>query len=522
MKLVPLARGAAALALAALAACTDDVVTPSGAAPAEAAASQGAADGGRYIVVFRDGVADVPGLARRLTAEHGGTLRYVYQRALRGFAATLPAGAVEALRRNPNVAYVEVDQVGRLAQTTQSNATWGLDRIDQRSLPLNLSYVYGRNGSGVRVYVVDTGLQTNHPEFGGRASVGYDALGGTGADCAGHGTHVAGTAAGGTYGIAKAATIIGVRVGACSDTLYSSPVIAGIEWVMNNHVKPAVANLSVEFPAFTPLDDAVRNLVAAGITAVVASGNADGDACNYSPGRVSEAITVGASNRYDEEPWYSNNGWCVDLYAPGHDITSSDLGSTYQSRSGTSMSAPHVAGVAALVLAQNTSNTPKGVAAAVLLAASTGKLTVLGSNSPNLLLYSQPSSTYRKIGNRWQTAQYIHTEGGPLVAGSIQSGWWTAQWQMEPVAGTEYYRIRNRYTGHYLHAENGPVQAGTIQSGWLSAQWELESVQQHFRIRNRYRGTYLHMEYGSLQLGAINTAWLSAQWRLEDTGIATP
>jgi subtilisin family serine protease len=520
MKLRHLTHGAAVLAVAALAACSDDITTPA-AAPREAAPSRsGAAVPDRYIVVFKNGVSDAPGLARQLTEANGGTLRHTYRHALKGFAAAFPAAAAEALRRNPNVAYVEEDKVAVLAQTTQTGATWGLDRVDQRDRPLNGSYVYGRTGSGVRVYVIDTGIETAHAQFGGRASVGYDATGGNGQDCNGHGTHVAGTVGGSTYGVAKSATLVGVRVFQCANTGYTSDMVAGVDWVRGNHVKPAVANMSFDSGDSPAMDQAVRSLVAAGVTAVAAAGNSSVDACSISPGRVGEAITVGATTSSDAQAWFSNYGTCVDVYAPGQSITSAWITGGVNTIDGTSMAAPHAAGVAALILQGNTANTPAGVAAALLLASSSGKLASLGTGSPNLLLYSQPASNYRKIGNRWQTDKYIHVEGG-LQASTIQSGWWSAQWVMEPVAGTQFYRIRNRYTSAYLHAENGPVQAGTILSGWLSAQWELEPVQNHFRIRNRYRGTHLHVEYGSLQLGTVEPSWISAHWRIEDTDIAS-
>jgi subtilisin family serine protease len=524
MTLRQLARGTAALAVAALAACSDDTPTAPAADPARAeAARAGAAVPGRYIVVFKNDVSDVPGLARRLTAEHGGTLRHTYAFALKGFAAQLPAAAAEALRRNPNVAYVEPDQVGRAAQATQYSPTWGLDRVDQRSLPPSGTYVYGRTGSGVRVYVVDSGIETGHVEFGGRASVGFDAFAGNGQDCTGHGTHVAGTVGGSTYGVAKSVSLVGVRVFQCSDSTLVSDMVAGVNWVTGYHVKPAVANLSLEAVNSQSLDQAVQNLITAGVTVVAAAGNDTAwvgvDACGISPARVPAAITVGATAGNDSRPGFSNYGSCVDVWAPGHQVLSASILGGTSTKNGTSMAAPHVAGVAAMYLEANPSNTPAGVTSAVLLAATSGRLTGLGTGSPNLLLYSQPASNYRKIGNRWQTGKYIHVESG-LQASTIQPGWWSAQWVLEPVAGTQFYRIRNRYTNAYLHAEYGTLQAGSIQSGWHTAQWLLEPVEGHYRIRNRYHNTYLHVEYGSLQLGAIGPHWLSAQWRIEDTEIA--
>ncbi len=528
MMLRRLAGGMAMMAVAALTACTDNTLTAPAASPEEAKpAAAGAAVRDQYIVIFKSGVSNAPGLARQLAEAHGGTLRHVYADGLRGFAANLPSAAAEALRRNPNVAYVEPDRVATLSQTAQSGATWGLDRVDQRSLPLDQYYVYGRTGSGVRVYVVDSGIETGHAEFGGRATVGYDLFPHLGQDCSGHGTHVAGTVGGSTYGVAKAVSLVSVRVARCAndiveDTIYVSDIVSGINWVSSNHVKPAVANISMNAVNAKALDDAVDTLINRGVTAVVSAGNDPAwvgfDACGISPSRVPRAITVGATNSSDQRGLFSNHGNCLDLWAPGESVLSADIQGGTKIRHGTSMAAPHVSGVAAMYLQGNPSNTPEGVTAAVLLSATSGRLTGLPYGSPNLLLHSHPVNTYRKIGNRWQTDKYIHVENG-LKATTIQPGWWSAQWVLEPVAGTQYYRIRNRYTSAYLHAEYGTLQAGSIQSGWHTAQWLLESVQSHFRIRNRYHNTYLHVENGPLELGPADPSWGSAQWRIEDTEI---
>ena len=378
--------GAFALLLA-LAACSDVPTTPS-AAPARAAESRGPARAGgtipgRYIVVFKKDVADAPGLARRLAQANGGTLHHSYQHAIKGFAATLPAPAVEALRRNPNVAYVEPD--GRV-QTVA--ASWGLDRIDQTDLPLDGVYNYTATGAGVTVYVIDTGIETGHWDFGGRAWAGFDALGGSGQDCNGHGTHVAGTVGGATYGVAKSVGLVAVRVLDCGGWGTWADVIAGIDWVAWNHATPAVANLSLGGGANQAVDDAIQNLVWSGVTVAVAAGNSADDACWYSPARAPDALTVGASNQWDGQAWFSNYGSCVDLYAPGEGITSAWLYGGTNTIDGTSMASPHVAGAAALYLEGNPWASPATVSAHILGTATPGRLSGLGWGSPNLLLFT--------------------------------------------------------------------------------------------------------------------------------------
>jgi subtilisin family serine protease len=350
---------------------------------------------GQYIVVFKDSVTDVPGLANRLAGEHGRSPFFVYEHALKGFAIAVPQQAAEALSRNPNVAYVEPDSVV-WAIATQSNATWGLDRIDQRSLPLDTSYNYVDTGAGVTAYIIDTGILVEHKEFGGRASSGYDAIDGdnTAIDCNGHGTHVAGTVGGATYGVAKGVSLVAVRVLGCDGSGTTTGVIAGIDWVTANAVKPAVANMSLSGGASTALDQAVRNSIAAGISYAVAAGNGNfigraQDACNYSPARVTEAMTIGATDRTDTKASWSNYGNCVDWFAPGVDITSAWYSSTTATNtiSGTSMATPHTTGVAALYLERHTDATPQQVGDA-LYAATTKGIVINSKTINNHLLYS--------------------------------------------------------------------------------------------------------------------------------------
>jgi serine protease len=349
----------------------------------------------QYIVVLDDrqvAAPDVPGLVQALARQHGARVLHIYDRALRGFAAEMPATAAAALARNPRVRYVEQDSIMSIV-ATQTGATWGLDRIDQLDLPRDGSYVYDTTASGVHAYIIDTGIRRTHSEFGGRVSTaGYTAIAdGNGTnDCNGHGTHVAGTVGGATYGVAKGVTLHAVRVLSCSGSGSTSGVIAGVNWVTSNRVLPAVANMSLGGGVSTALDDAVRNSIAAGVTYAIAAGNSNADACTSSPARVSQALTVGATTSGDARSSFSNFGTCVDLFAPGSSITSawSSGDAATNTISGTSMAAPHVAGVAALYLASDPSAPPSTVNAAVVNNATSGRLSGIGSGSPNRLLYS--------------------------------------------------------------------------------------------------------------------------------------
>jgi subtilisin family serine protease len=503
----------------ALAACTDEAPTaPASTPPPQAAQMARGAHGktipDRWIVVFDEDVADAPGLARRLTAAHGGTLHHSYRHAIKGFSATLPPAAVEALRRNPQVAYVEADQEMSADQTPV-----GLDRIDQRDLPLNGSYGYTRTGYGVTAYVIDTGIETSHGEFGGRAWVGYDAFGGSGQDCNGHGTHVAGTIGGATYGVAKAVALVAVRVLDCGGNGSTGLTLAGMDWVRYYHGSPAVVNMSMGGGASQAIDDAVHNLTLAGVTVVVSAGNNSYDACNNSPARAAEAITVGATTAYDAQSSYSNYGSCLDVYAPGDGIRSAWLYGGSNIIDGTSMASPHVAGVAALYLWADPTAAPQRVREAIRQNATMNRLSYLGPGSPNLLVHSNfPSRTYLRIRNRW-TSAYIHTEYGLLQAGWANWYWDSSRWVLEAIDGTPYYRFRNKWTGCYIHVEYGYLQCGQTDPWWNSAMWALEPVEGHVRIRNVWTGAYLHVEYGQLQAGWAAWYWHSAMWAFEDTGV---
>jgi subtilisin family serine protease len=355
----------------------------------------------RYIVVYHDDIRDAQSLTASLAARAGAKVHYSYANAIRGFAGQMSPEAAAELARDPRVKLVEQDQVMR-SSTTQSGATWGIDRIDQRALPLSSTYTYSGTGAGVTAYIIDTGILIGHSEFGGRASYGdnevIDATHPTkadAADCNGHGTHVSGTVGGATYGVAKNVLLVAVRVLSCAGSGSNSGVIAGVDWVTANHAPSAVANMSLGGGASTALDNAVSNSIASGVTYGIAAGNGfyglfAQNACSTSPARVPSAITVSATDNKDTKPSWANVGTCVDIFAPGINITSSWYSSPTATNtiSGTSMATPHVVGVAALYLEGHPGAAPSAVASALVAGATAGVVKSPGSGTPNRLLYT--------------------------------------------------------------------------------------------------------------------------------------
>ncbi|MFF5718800.1 S8 family peptidase [Streptomyces buecherae] len=344
-------------------------------------AAPGQAVQGSYIVTLKSGVT-----AKSLARAKGLNTQYVFSKVLNGFAAKLTAGQLSALRANPAVRAIEENQKATVSGT-QNGATWGLDRIDQRNRPLDSTYTWNRDGAGVTAYIIDTGLDSRHADFGGRAQNVYNSVGGSGEDCHGHGTHVGGTVGGNAYGVAKGVALRGVKVLGCDGSGSFAGIIAGFDWVRANAAKPAVANASLGGGYSAAVNTAAANLANSGVHLSVAAGNDNRDACNYSPASAASVLTVAASDSSDRKASFSNYGRCVETYAPGVSITSARMGGGSTSMNGTSMASPHAAGVAALYKANNGDASSATINSWVTSNATPDVITGNVSGTPNRLLF---------------------------------------------------------------------------------------------------------------------------------------
>ncbi|MFF7201621.1 S8 family serine peptidase [Streptomyces sp. NPDC008141] len=421
-----------ATAVAALAFGTVSALPAGAAEPAPSGVIQNAgapgAVKGSYIVTLRESAAEAGSTAgRALAAGYGAKIRKTYSAALNGYSVQLSEAQARKFAADPAVESVVQNRVFKATATQPNPPSWGLDRIDQRALPVNRSYTYPDTaGEGVTAYIIDTGVRITHGDFGGRASYGFDAIDNdnTAQDGNGHGTHVAGTVAGTAHGVAKKARIVGVRVLDNSGSGTTEQVVAGIDWVTRNAVKPAVANLSLGGGVDPALDTAVRNSIASGVTYAIAAGNDGANASNYSPARVTEAITVGSTTSTDARSSFSNYGTVLDIFAPGSSITSSwNTGDAATNTiSGTSMATPHVAGAAALYLAVNRTATPAQVSTALTTAATSGVVGSPGTGSPNRLLYVGGTDTPPPGKKFENTADYTISDNATVESPVTVSG----------------------------------------------------------------------------------------------------
>jgi len=441
-------------------ACTDrgaDPLTGAGGAP-RLARSDDAAPAKRipdqYVVVLKPEAADVRGFARSMSRGKGDSLLFVYEHALKGYAVQLAPASVDALRKHPLVKQILQDEVG---VADQSASLWSLDRADQRDLPLNGAFAPNATGAGVNIYVVDSGIRRTHAEFGygARARHDYTAINdGRGADdCSGHGTHVAATTAGATYGVARDAVVHSVRIANCNGAATVSGALAGLDWVRANHVKPAVVNLSYTWSARSDIDAAVTSLINAGVPVVTSAGNSNADACNYSPKRVASVITVGSSDTNDWRAPDSNWGSCVHVFSPGTAITSAWAGSDTDSRtiSGTSMASPLVAGVVALYLQAEPQAPVWKIRDAVLNSSTQGRI---GDphGSPNRLAYARP----------WYFGVSI---SGPVGVSGTGSYTWSAVPEGGSGAYTYQWSLYNHATGYEQVLGTGSSQTVLVTAG---------------------------------------------------------
>ncbi|WP_275587207.1 S8 family serine peptidase [Micromonospora terminaliae] len=473
----------------------------------------------RYIVVLADGKAtpaEVRADASALADKHGGSVRRVFSKALRGYSATMNRRQAEMLAADPDVAYVQ--QVQRWSATGSQSGTpsWGLDRIDQTSAKANGVYTYPATGAGVTAYVIDTGIDIAHQDFGGRASNGYDAVDqdNVAQDCDGHGTHVAGTIGGTKYGVAKQVDLVAVRVLDCEGSGTSEQVLAGIDWVTANAVKPAVANMSLGFGATDQaVNDAVTRSIASGVTYAVAAGNSMQDACGVSPANVPAAITVGATDQVDLRAWFSNYGRCLDTFAPGTGIVSAKMGTTDGSvaMNGTSMASPHVAGAAALLLEAHPTWSPQQVRDSIVTTGVGGAVhDTMGSIDRLLHVGAVPTARTSYALKARVNGRYVTAESGgnrPLIARGTAIGAWEKYDVVD--AGSGLVGLRARTNNKFVTAESGGNRPLIARSAVIGA-WEkfqiIDNTDGTISLKATVNGRYVTAPSTTSPLIATKTA----------------